>query len=105
MRSQSKNHSLKINLIIKAVEYSKKQMRDRQRDERNEYAMRALHKAGFKPKMCNPDIGHIQIGYWNFWSRTGKIFNPMANEKLPEDIRGINNFIKILKKARSRNNL
>ena len=76
-----------------------KEYRDKQRTQRSKYAMQVLQKSGFKPKMYNPDIGHIKVGkYWNFWSRTGKIFNPMANEKLPDDIRGIDNFIKILKK-------
>lgn len=46
---------------------------------RLEYAIRQLEAAGLEYRICNPNIGHIQVWgkyndhLYNFWAGTGKI--------------------------------
>lgn len=51
-------------------------LKSQQTRERLVYAVKLLRKSGFSPRICNRDIGHIQVGKWNIWARTGKIFHP-----------------------------
>lgn len=63
--------------------------------QRFEYALKRLRSAGFTPRVCSENNFHIKVGKWNFWAWTGKIYHP---EITPKNDRGIENFIKALKK-------
>lgn len=68
--------------------------KNKQREERLEYAEKLLKENSIKYRVCNRDIAHIQAynsenKAFNFWARTGKI---QGCEQ-----RGIKNFIKLLK--------
>ncbi len=69
--------------------------KDKKKEDRGEFAMKKLKEEGFEPILRCRANWHIQIGDWNFWAWTGKMYK--AGGSKIED-RGLSNFIKELKK-------